>query len=254
MSRQTVRRPGTRRRVGIVLLLGCIALLVLGMLVAEGILPWNEPGSAYPVRGVDVSAWQGQIDWQVLAGERGISFAFIKATEGSGLVDRCFDQNWAGALETQLRIGAYHFFSYDSSGDAQADLFIQTVPITPSMLPPVVDVEFYGDKEESPPARAEVSVQLQTMLDRLEAHYGQKPILYTTGKVYRLYIQDGYEAYPIWIRDIIGNPELPDGRDWLFWQYSNRGRLKGYAGEEQFIDMNAFSGSQAAFDAMFPPD
>ena len=77
--------------------------------------------------GVDVSAFQGKIDWHILAGES-ISFAFIKATEGSGYVDDNFEDNWRKASQTDLKIGAYHFFSYDSSGLTQAENFIQTVP------------------------------------------------------------------------------------------------------------------------------
>ena len=64
-----------------------------------------------------------------------------------------------------------------------------------------------------------------------------------------MYISDGFADCDIWIRNVITAPTLSDGRDWTFWQYSNRGRLKGYAGEEPFIDLNVFCGTQAEFDA-----
>lgn len=96
-----------------------------------------------------------------------------------------------------MLIGAYHFFSYDSSGDTQAKNFIRTVPVTVGALPPVVDVEFYGDKEKNPPDRNDVTPQLRQMLVLLEQHYGQKPILYSAEKAYHLYLLEDYSEYPI---------------------------------------------------------
>ena len=97
----------------------------------------------YPVKGVDVSSYQKDIDWDGLEKE-GFSFAFIKATEGSSHVDSRFSENWKNAGRTGMKIGAYHFLSYDTPGASQADNFINTVNKKWGMLPPVVDVEFYG--------------------------------------------------------------------------------------------------------------
>lgn len=224
-----------------------LVLTVAAVLVLEGWLPLNNPArDVYPVRGVDVSSYQGDIDWPLLA-RQDVAFAFIKATEGSSYVDPRFRDNWENATATGLRIGAYHFFSYDSAGDTQADNFIAQVPAIPGMLPPVVDIEFYGDKEQHPPPQEEVRRELDRLLARLEAHYGMRPILYATENSYTLYIAGGYDTYDIWIRNVLTQPTLSDGRAWTFWQYSNRGRLSGYSGRERFIDLNVFSGSASAF-------
>ena len=229
-----------------------LAVLVLAgaavfFLVFNGNILLNNPSLAeYPVRGVDVSAYQGDIHWPTLADE-GISFAFIKATEGSSFVDKKFEYNLENALATDLRVGAYHFFSYDSPGLSQAENFIAAVPDIPGMLPQVVDVEFYGDKEKNPPEAAYVHAELSAMLDSLETHYGSKPIIYATEKSYEMFIAHAFEEYNIWIRDVIFQPEFSDGRDWTFWQYTNRARLDGYQGEEKFIDMNVFCGSASEF-------
>lgn len=139
------------------------AAAVLAALFFTGVLKLNTPSrERYPVRGVDVSSWQGEIDWPTLAGQ-GLSFAFIKATEGSGFTDPRFSYNWEEARKTALRVGAYHFFSYDSPGKTQADNFIAAVPREPGALPPVVDVEFYGDKAADPPAAADVHPQLDAL-------------------------------------------------------------------------------------------
>lgn len=219
----------------------------------NGIIWLNDPSeNSYPIRGVDVSHYQNEIDWEVLASEN-IDFAFIKATEGSSTVDEKFEYNWTEANKTHLYTGAYHFFSFDSSGITQAENFINTVPITENMLPPVIDLEFYGDKFSNPPDRDAVNKILDDMIEKLTEHYGMSPIIYATEKSYEMYIYNGYEDNPIWIRNIIQPPSFPedDDREWTFWQYSNRQKLKGYNGDEKFIDMNVFNGSEEDFKNLF---
>lgn len=231
----------------------CIATFLYYQGIRSGRIIANHPSEKrYPVRGVDVSAYQGNIDWEILANQ-GIHFAFIKATEGSGFVDSCFQKNFENAGKTELRIGAYHFFSYDSSGKTQAENFIKTVPKKEGMLPPVVDIEFYGDKSKNLPDKAKTQQQLTVLFQKLEDYYGMKPILYVTHQSYRLYIADAYEGYPIWIRNVYTAPGLFLDRDWTFWQYSDHMKLEGYSGEEECIDMNVFYGSLEEF-YRFPDD
>lgn len=225
-----------------------VCVILIGLLLYNGVIFFNNPSPLqYPVKGVDVSSYQGTIDWQVLAGQ-GIDFAFIKATEGSSHVDSFFAINYENAKKTNLRIGAYHFFSYDSSGATQAELFIANVAPYDNMLPPVVDVEFYGDKEKNLPDKEATHRELTDLLLKLEEHYGFKPIIYATEKSYRLYIENAFEGYDIWIRNVITSPNLSDDRSWTFWQYTNRDKLEGYSGKEQYIDMNVYNGSKEQFD------
>ncbi len=224
------------------------AIFTVALLFWNGIVLINNPSEDdFPVRGVDVSAYQGKIDWQTLYAQ-GIDFAYIKATEGSGHTDKNFAFNHAEALKTDLRVGAYHFFSFESGGDTQAAHFIATVPKTENMLPPVVDLEFYGSFAENRPTKETVVEELNKMLDALYRHYGMHPVIYTAEEEYSLYLEGGYEKNPIWIRDVYGKPELSDGRKWTLWQYTNRERLDGYDGSERFIDMNVFNGSKEEFE------
>lgn len=224
----------------------CIILLTI-LLWYQGIfIPNASSAKHYPVKGVDVSSYQGEIEWAQIQ-EQDLQFAFIKATEGSTFVDKYFERNWKSAENTPLRIGAYHFFSYDSEGKTQAQNFIKAVPINEEALPPVIDVEFYGDKEKNPPNRSQVEKELQTMVKMLEEHYGKRVILYTTQKAYDLYIKNSYEQCDIWIRDVFTKPSLPDKRKWTFWQYTDREQLDGYSGEEKYIDVNVFYGSEKEF-------
>ena len=229
----------------LLLAVGC----ALSALVWNGNILLNNPShEKYPVQGVDVSAYQGEIDWQTLA-VQDIDFAFIKATEGSTFVDKNFAFNFEQAQQTDLAVGAYHFFSYDSAGKTQAENFIANVIPYEGMLPPVIDLEFYGDKEKHPPERAYVDAELSAMIEILTDHYGMAPIIYATEKSYELYLDGNYEECDIWIRNVITRPDISDDRPWTFWQFTNRGRMPGYNGVERFIDINVFSGTESEFAA-----
>lgn len=230
---------------GLLLLCALVALSVYA--VYHGIILLNNPStSVYPVRGVDVSHYQGEIDWQILSGE-GIQFAYIKATEGSSHTDRNFQENWVKARKTDLSIGAYHFFSFDSPGETQLAHFVQEVPAFDEMLPPVVDFEFYGDKKVNPPQVEPTAEQLDIMLKGLEEHYGVKPVIYATEDSWELYLKGRFDEYPLWIRNVMTKPKTGD-QQWLMWQYTNREKLKGYEGEEKYIDMNVFAGDQEQWE------
>ena len=235
------------------LFLAAAALVTLGLLRWRGLilLPDEADPDEWEVFGVDVSSYQGEVDWPVLA-EQGVDFAFIKATEGSLLQDRRFAANWAGAAAAGVRAGAYHFLSYDSPGETQADNFLSMVPVTAGALPPVVDIEFYGDKLQNLPRREDVKAVLDPLLARLEEHYGVKPILYVTYRSYRLYIAGrDYRDYPLWFSSPVVSPI---GKGWDFWQYSHSASLTGYSGPEACIDLNVFRGSMEEFRQFGCPD
>ncbi|PWC06587.1 GH25 family lysozyme [Mycetocola zhujimingii] len=237
------RTTGRRRRVLFAAAAVGVIIAVVAALIAAGVIWPNRVAAAgYETRGVDVSVYQGDIDWTVL-GSEDIDFAIIKSTEGSGSQDSQFAANWAGARDTDLVVGAYHFMSFESAGETQAENVINTVPAEPGTLPVTVDLEYYGDFHDNPPTRSHVKSILDPLLADLEEHYGMPPIIYATQKAYDRYLLDAYPDNPIWIRSIAKEPTLPDDRDWTFWQYSDRDRLPGYDGEEEFIDMNVFDGT-----------
>ena len=119
--------------------------------------------------GVDISSYQANVDMEKLK-EQNIRFVYIKATEGITLQDDKFAVNWANAEKAGLPSGAYHFFSFDSPGSTQAENFIKTVgDDLKGRLLPTVDVEYYGDKKENPPAKDDVVRELTAFLQALEA-------------------------------------------------------------------------------------
>lgn len=201
----------------------------------------------YPVMGVDVARYQGEINWHKLE-EQDVSFAFIKATEGSGHIDEFARSNLEKASETDIKISAYHFFSFDSPGETQAENYISVVGADDINMPPVIDIEYYGDKRSNKPTPEEAESILLPLLERLEEYYGAKPIIYTTLPVYAKYIKESFSDYPLWIRSVCCEPDFID---WKFWQFSDKGELYGFSGEEKYIDLNVYNGSEEDFFAEF---
>ncbi len=188
--------------------------------------------------GVDVSAYQANIDMNKLK-EQNIKFIYIKATEGSKKQDDRFAQNWENAKNADLLSGAYHFFSYDSEGKTQAENFIKTVgDDIQGRLLPVVDVEYYGDKEQNPPDKADVVRELRVFLDILEEQYGVKPLIYTRADIYNNYLKGEFDQYKKWISSFYTPISWNYKDEWYLWQYLNRGQLEGYTGGEKYIDLN----------------
>lgn len=232
-----------------VLITCVIGLCAFVFLLWEGIIFIGSPSANnYPVRGIDVSHYQGDVKWKNVKKDLDITFAFIKATEGSKHVDENFKKNWKGSEKSGLYVGAYHFFSFDSDGENQAKNFISQVPKRDKMLPPVIDVEYYGDKANNPPKLELVRDNLDAMLKTLEKAYGCKPIIYTTMSVYSKYINEYYNSYPLWIRNVYYKPLMFKNRQWTFWQYTEKEEWP-YAkkGKEQNVDMNVFAGNLKSF-------
>ena len=195
------------------------------------------------VHGVDVSRWQGRIDWENLRSQ-GANFAYIKATDGGDHLDPMFRANWRGAAQAGLRRGAYHFFYWCRTAGEQADWFIRNVPKVEGALPPVIDVEWNGESScKRRPGRAKVLEKMQVFMDKLEAHYGQRPIIYTAPDFYRDNLTGAFLDYPFWLRSVAAHPSKRyPGRKWVFWQYSGSGLSHGVRGR---IDLNVFHGSEA---------
>ncbi|MFP4013383.1 MAG: GH25 family lysozyme [Chitinispirillaceae bacterium] len=216
------------------------AAVILLFCLYNGFVWFNNPGRKhFPVRGIDVSHHQKSIDWAKVS-HSGIHFAYIKATEGKDFRDTLFEHNWRESGKAGVKRGAYHFFTFRSSGRDQARHIIDVVPKEEGTLPPAIDLEFGGNSRNIP-SRTDLAVELKECLRMLESHYGVKPVIYATYEAYEEYLTGEYHQYPLWIRDIFRKPDLKDGRNWVIWQYSNRGRMKGIP---VYVDQNVFRGSR----------
>lgn len=204
------------------------------------------------LRGIDVSHYQGSINWTQVAAEN-VSFCFIKATEGIAYVDPCFGQNWVGSAAAGLWQGAYHFGLASQDPALQAQHFFNTVgPLGPNGLPPVLDLETLDGMSPG-----EVLSWAQAFLAQTDALFGRSTILYTDPGFWQaLQNLPGCAALasrPLWLADYGAQPRVPaPWTAWTFWQYSD-GSLNGgtpVAGVAGPVDQDWFSGSPADLAAL----
>lgn len=195
--------------------------------------------SGYDVHGIDISHYQGDIDWGMLKQNQSerypLKFVFMKATEGGDLNDDRFVHNFQSAREHGFIRGAYHFFNPSTPPLKQADFFIRTVRLEEGDLPPVLDIEVRGKKNEQ-----ELKRDLMLWLERVEKHYGVKPILYTSYKFKMRYLNDSvFNSYPYWIAHYYVDSVRYAG-EWKFWQHTDVGSVPGIPKE---VDLNIFNGT-----------
>lgn len=200
----------------------------------------------YPVHGIDVARYQGTIDWPKAA-RAGVNFAFIKATEGGDMLDSEFERNWIRAGRAGVLRGAYHFYYFCTDAATQAKWFIRNVPRHKGALPPVLDMEWnhLSPTCQKRPAGNVVRSEMKIFLDRLERHYGQRPVIYTTPQFYRDAGLHRMKNEEFWLRSVAKTLDhvYPDQR-WSFWQYSGTGIVSGIKGD---VDLNAFAGSRQSW-------
>ena len=214
---------------GIIAIIVAIAVMALSPFA----YPWLEPARLfYNVHGIDVSHHQGQIDWHAVATD-GVSFAYIKSTEGGDFVDPRFAQNWRASKAAGVKRGGYHFFTQCRSGEQQARNFIRTVPVDRAALAHAVDAEHMGPCKKSAAVR-DIVKELGSFLTLVEKHYGRRPIIYTTREFHDAYLVTHFTQERFWIRSLVLPPRFRK-QQWDIWQYHNRGRRAGISGP---VDLN----------------
>jgi lysozyme len=199
---------------------------------AEVICPDGET-----VDGIDVSYWQGDIDWSAVAAD-GIEFAFIRVSDGLGYYDTEFQDNWEGAQANGIIRGAYQFFRSDEDAVAQADLLLEEIgTFEEGDLPPVIDVETTDGQTSST-----IVSKVQQWIDHVEAATGRAPIIYTAKWFWQSNVgSSAFADYPLWAANWeVACPDIPDQwSSWTFWQHTDSGSVSGISGN---VDMNVFNG------------
>jgi lysozyme len=200
--------------------------------------------TAGTTKGIDVSKWQGTINWTKVKAA-GIEFAFIRVSDGNNTTDPKFAANWAGAKSAGLVRGAYQFFRPTQNVAAQAQKMIAAIGARqPGDLPPVMDAE--DDGGLSP---ATVATRIRAWVTQVEAATGVRPIVYT-GKYFWRDEVGGPSFAPsvLWIAQYTSLcPDIPaPWTRWTFWQHTDHGTVNGISGP---VDMNRYNGSLAELRA-----
>ncbi len=199
-----------------------------------------EYPEGYEIHGIDISHYQGKIDWEQLKNAmiKGcpVRFVIIKSTEGSSRLDENFRENFNQARDFGFIRGVYHFWSNKSTAREQAYYFLDQVHLTDGDLPPVLDIEHKpADKSVDDFQR-----DVLTWLHIVEDKYHVKPIIYTYYKFKEQYLSAPvFEDYPYWIAHYYVDKVQYKGK-WKFWQHTDVGKLPGIKG---YVDFNIYNGS-----------
>ena len=204
--------------------------------------------AGYSMHGIDVSHYQGDINWKMLEqtrqGKFPVQFIFMKATEGGDFSDDKFVANFDSAKAHGFIRGAYHFYNPKTDADKQADFFIRSVKLEPGDLPPVLDIEKKGKDVKK------LQQDLKIWLRKVESHYGVKPIIYASYKFKTKYLNDSiFDTYPYWIAHYYVDSVRYRG-EWKFWQHTDVGTLPGI---DEKVDLNVFNGTSADLQKMLIP-
>jgi GH25 family lysozyme M1 (1,4-beta-N-acetylmuramidase) len=210
--------------------------------------PTPTPTPSLPItEGIDVSHWQNTIDWSLVAAS-GKRFAYMKASEGTNLVDATYPSNRAQAKAYGLLVGAYHFARPDRTpGDAmaEADYFLALSQLAAGDLLPVLDLEVTGGL-----APVELQEWVKSYLDRIYVRTGARGVIYTSPTFWQNAMGDttwfaanGYRS--LWVAHWTGGgpASVPGGNwggsGWTFWQYTSSGVVPGISGR---VDLDRFNG------------
>lgn len=217
--------------------------------------PAPTPSTTY-LEGIDVSVWQGTIDWPRVAGA-GKRFAIVRASAGSLTADTRYAANRTGARSAGIPVGAYHFANPDrAANDAlnEANWFLANASISSGDLIPALDVEVTNGLSV-----AEMQAWVATWLERVRSVTGVRPMIYTSPSFWasamgdtRQFADAGYTV--LWIAHWgAASPSVPaanwGGRSWTFWQYSSTGSVPGIVGD---VDLDRFRGSSLPASLFVP--
>ena len=196
-------------------------------------------GAGPTVKGVDVSYYQGTIDWAAVKGD-GVEYAFVRVSDGTGFEDPKFQANWDGTRAAGIYRGAYQFFRPNQDPIAQADLLVDTMgPLDDGDLAPVIDVEATGGLSSTA-----VATKINTWVARVAARTGRTPIVYTGKYFWRDQVggSTSQRDSALWVAQYTSLcPDIPaPWTRWTFWQHTDRGAVPGIDGS---VDLDLFAGT-----------
>ena len=209
----------------------------------------QETSSEENIYGVDVSHHNGVIDWKRLAEKEKMAFAFMKATEGSTMVDSRYDTNVSSARKAGLKVGAYHFLTTSSSAEEQFRNFKRVVKADDIDLLPVLDAERITNGY--PMTEKEYVKHVRTWVDLCKEHYGKTPIIYSSIGFYRKYFKGKFDDCLFWTGDVNAKRSYVNSENWVIWQKS----IRKFHGCSSQLDFNVLAPGKALADlALHPVD
>ncbi len=236
----------------------CVALFWVTAMLVPGCAPMDDEAigavegeltvcaHGTTVEGIDVSSWQGHINWTSVA-HAGVRYAIVRIGDGT-YHDPDFATNWAGARHAGLIRGAYQFFEPRTDAVTQANLVIAAVGrLGTGDLPVTLDVE----KPSPGVTPAQYAAAIRRWVDRVYAGTGRHPIIYTGRYYWDPYVaSSAFNTLPLWHAQYTSAscPNINDRwHTWAFWQYTSTGRVAGISGN---VDRDRFNGTFTQLQAL----
>lgn len=194
---------------------------------------------AAQAQGIDVSKYQGKINWTKVAKTKKVKFVYIRATEGATIRDNYYKTNLSSARKAGILVGSYHVYSSKTTAYQQFANFKAMVPKKSQDLIPVLDIEGHHS------GRLYMG-RVDKLLELMEKEYGVKPMIYTSEKVYKEHFATRkYSKYHIFVAKYEGYPIIR----FTLWQHSKTGRVRGIAGD---VDLDKFHSKHSLADIRMP--
>ena len=190
-------------------------------------------------RGIDVSKFQGTVNWAKVAKDSTIKFVYIRATEGTSIQDAYYKTNLTKAKKAGLLVGSYHVYSSKTTAYQQMGNMRKMVKKSEQDLIPVLDIEGHHSGRL-------YMARVDKLLELMEVEYGVKPMIYTSEKVYKTHFAGKkYAKYHIFIANYRRYPSTR----FTLWQYSETGHVSGIRG---YVDLNRFHRKHSLSDIRMP--
>ncbi len=208
--------------------------------------PYQRNASTY---GIDVSKYQGVIDWERLGsyGPHPIKFMYAKASQGVTIRDDFYRRNMEEARRQGIMVGSYHYLSSGGTGIEQCDYFMETMEGVHQDLIPVVDVEEVHKRWGVVTLRR----HLRDFVNRMEKVYGVKPMIYTGIFFYNLYLSEEFKDCKLFLARYSDlEPMTNDGTNWVVWQFTEQGEINGI---NHYVDIDCINSKNTLDDIMIIP-
>lgn len=214
----------------------CLIVFIFPMYILIGPVYAFGPSNSTIYQGIDVSGWQGNIDYSQVK-NAGIEIVYMKASEGTGFVDPYFNQNYTNAKANGLKVGFYHYVTARSNEEAieEARFFVSVIAKKTPDCRLAMDFESFGSLTPS-----EITQIGLTFMKTVENLSKKEMVIYsdTSNASYRF----GGELtnYPLWVAQYEVENPTPNGNwnTWVGWQYSDDGEIPGISG---YVDRDQFT-------------
>lgn len=196
----------------------------------------------YPILGIDLSEYSGNVNFSSLQNEVDVDFIYLRTSAGQDYKDQNFEKNYRNAIENKYLVGFYHYYRFNEDPIKQAEFFLQHIEDKRKSLPLVIDVEEWGNNPGGKTI-GKISEEIKLFVSFIKKKIKINVMIYTNESGYKTYIENKIKDNYIWICSFKRDVKI--NNNWLFWQYSHKGKFRSVDG---WVDLNTFNGDKKEWE------